>query len=133
MQRATIGFAFASMVLGANTAAASPTDMACGALLEARAYLISMTGATEKPDMDALKAKVHDASARLDAVLAGMMSGPNAAKATEFNVVWTMFKNTRETGIIPAIYAGRPADAKAIATGIQAERMGKMKDVMGCN
>ena len=54
------------------------------------------------------------------------------AKAAAFKPTWEDFKKTRETEIIPLVYAGKNADAKAIATGIQAERMGKMKAAMGC-
>jgi hypothetical protein len=43
------------------------------------------------------------------------------------------FKKTREGGIIPAIYAGKTADAKALVTGIKAERTKTLKAGMGCN
>ncbi len=131
MKRVVIGIVFAALSLGAGAAVAAPADDACAALMEARGHLVGLIGATNKADMDALKTKVHDASAKLDGILAGM-AGADAAKAGEFKSVWAEFKDTRETGIIPAVYAGKPADAKALATGIQAERMKKMKGVMGC-
>ena len=131
MKRVVMGFAFAAMVLDAGLAAAAPSDDACAALMEARGHLVSMIGATDKAALDDFKAKVHAASAKLDGILAGM-AGADAAKAAEFKAVWAEFKNTRETGIIPALYAGKQADAKALASGIQAERMKKMKGVMGC-
>jgi hypothetical protein len=112
--------------------AATPAD-ACKDLAEARTQLVAMIGATDPAALDDYKAKVHAASDRLDADLASMASEPGAAKAAEFKPVWEAFKKTRETEIIPAVYAGKNAEAKAIATGIQAERMKKMKAAMGCN
>jgi hypothetical protein len=113
-----------------STHAAAPDD-ACAALMDARGHLMSMLGSTDKATQDDLKAKIHAASAKLDGILAGM-SGADAAKAGEFKPVWEEFKKTRETEIIPAIQAGKAADVKAIASGIQAERMKKLKGTMGC-
>ncbi|MCG6862197.1 MAG: hypothetical protein LJE70_13120, partial [Chromatiaceae bacterium] len=101
-------------------------------LAEARTQLVAMIAETDPAKLDDFKAKVHAASDKLDADLAAMASGPDAAKATEFLPAWDAFKNTRETEIIPAVYAGKNNDAKAIATGIQAERMTQMKAAMGC-
>lgn len=92
-----------------------------------------MLGATDPAALDGLKAKVHAASDKLDADLAAMEGGPDAAKVAAFKPVWEDFKKTREGEIIPAIYAGKTADAKALATGIQAERMKTLKAAMGCN
>jgi hypothetical protein len=111
--------------------AATPAD-ACADLAAARTELVAMIGATDPGALDDYKSKVHAASDRLDADLESMASGPDAAKAAEFKPVWEAFKKTRETEIIPAVYAGKNADAKAIATGIQAERMKKMKAAMDC-
>lgn len=112
-------------------AQAAPSDDACAALMEARGHLVTMIGSSDKSAYDGLKAKIHGASAKLDATLAAM-GGADAAKAAAFKPVWEDFKKTREAEIIPFVYAGKQADAKALATGVQAERMGKMKAAMGC-
>lgn len=130
MHRSMIA-AFALLFTATLPAIAAPADDACAALMEARTHLVAMIGSTDRASHDALKAKVHAASAKLDGILAGM-AGADAAKAAAFKPVWEDFKKTRETEIIPAVYAGKNAEAKAIATGIQAERMGKMKAAMGC-
>jgi len=122
-------------LLSAGAAQAAPSDDACAALMDARANLVTMIGSADKGAYDGLKAKIHEASARLDATLAAMAKSYNAdseAKAGAFKPVWEDFKKTREGEIIPLVYAGKNAEAKAIATGIQAERMGKMKAAMGC-
>jgi hypothetical protein len=76
--------------------------------------------------------QVHAASAALDADLAAMAGGADAAKGDAFKPVWEAFKTTRETEIIPAVKAGDAATAKGIATGVQAGRMKEMKAAMGC-
>lgn len=123
--------ALALFLTAANPAGAAPADDACAALMEARGHLVAMIGSTDKAAHDDLKGKVHAASAKLDGVL-GSMAYSDAARVAAFKPVWEDFKKTRETEIIPAVYAGKNADAKAIAGGIQAERMGKMKAAMGC-
>lgn len=123
--------ALALLLTAATPAMAAPSDDACAALMEARGHLVAMIGSTDKAVHDDLKGKVHAASAKLDGILGGMAYS-DAAKVAAFKPAWEDFKKTRETEIIPAVYAGKNADAKAIATGIQAERMGKMKAAMGC-
>lgn len=111
--------------------AATPAD-ACADLGEARAQLVAMIAEPDAAKLDAYKAKIHAASNALDADLAGMAGGPDAAKAEAFKPVWEAFKATRETEIIPALYAGDKDKAKGLATGIQAGRMKEMKAAMGC-
>lgn len=114
---------------------AEPADDACAALMSARIHLVALMGSTDKMTLDKNNNQLHAASVKLDAVLADMTQGQNtrdAAKAREFQAVWEVFKNTRETEIIPAVYAGKNEVARAIALGIQAERMKKMKAIMGC-
>lgn len=114
---------------------AAPAEDACAALMEARANLVQMIATTDRSAHDGYKAKVHEASARLDRILNEMAAGYNSddkARSATFKPVWEDFKKTREGEIIPLVYAGKNAEAKAIATGIQAERMGKMRAAMGC-
>ncbi|MEW5786543.1 MAG: MCP four helix bundle domain-containing protein [Pseudomonadota bacterium] len=124
-----------SLTCATGTVLAAPADDACAALMEARGHLVTMIGSTDKAGNDALKDKIQAASGKVDATLAAMAKSYNAgdeSKAAAFKPVWEEFKKTREGDIIPLVYAGRNADAKTIATGIQAERMGKMKAAMGC-
>lgn len=111
--------------------AATPAD-ACANLGAARAALVAMVDEADASKLDGYVEKIHAASAALDANLAAMAGGPDAAKADTFKPVWEAFKNTRETEIIPAIKAGDKAKAKQLATGVQAGRMKEMKAAMGC-
>ena len=132
MQRLASWFFSIVFMLSAGLAHAGASDDACKALMEARGHLVTMLDTTDKATQDDLKAKVNAASGKLDEVLAAMAKGPDAAKATDFKMVWEEFRKTRDMEIIPYIYAGKKAEAKALATSIQAERMKKMKGVMGC-
>jgi hypothetical protein len=131
MYRSLSLLAFVLLSSTATVNAATPAD-ACANLGEARTQLVAMLGESDQAKLDALKAKVHAASGKLDADLAAMASGPDAAKAGAFKPVWEAFKNTRETEIIPALYAGDKDKAKGLATGVQAGRMKEMKATMGC-
>jgi hypothetical protein len=135
MHKLTLSLLTALSLAGIGQAQAAPAQDACAALMEARGHLVNMLGASDKAVLDDLNGKVQAASGKLDGILNAMERGYNAAdaqKAAEFKAVWSEFKNTRETGIIPALYAGKTADAKALATGVQAERMKKLKGSMGC-
>jgi len=127
----TLITALALFAVSLNPAHANSPDEACSALMEARGHLVNMLGSTDRATQDELKAKVHAASARLDGILNQIAAG-EAARVSAFRPVWEDFKRTRETEIIPLIYAGKNADARAIATGIQAERMSRMRAAMGC-
>ena len=132
MQRLASWFVAIVFMLSAGLVHAGMPEDACKALMEARGHLVTMLDASDKATQDDLKGKVQAASARLDEVLAAMAKGPDAAKAKDFKVVWEDFRKTRDNEIIPDIYAGKKAEAKALATGVQAERMKKMKGTMGC-
>ncbi len=103
----------------------------CAALVNARTTLYSMLSATDKSAQDALKAKLQEASNRLDSALAGM-TGADAKKAADFKAVWDQFKATRDNEIIPAVSKGNAAEAKKIADGIQYQRLSQMWSIMSC-
>lgn len=124
--------AAATALLSAGFVAADTPADACANLGEARAQLVAMTAETDAAKLDGYKAKIHAASKALDANLAAMGGGSDAAKVQAFMPVWENFKTTRESEIIPALYAGDKDKAKGLATGIQAERMKQMKAAMGC-
>jgi hypothetical protein len=65
------------------------------------------------------------------AALADKATGADAArKYKELKEVWEAFKKTRDGEIVPAVKAGKVDAAKALAKGIQAERLGKMKELL---
>jgi hypothetical protein len=126
------GMVFASMFAMQLLQAATICDVKV-ALSDARSNLVTMVGSTDKAEQEALKVKIDEATTRLEEAYGAMLNDDNADDDVQLNTfkeTWAAFKNTRETEIVPAIYAGKNADAKAIATGIQAERMKVMNDVV---
>jgi hypothetical protein len=114
--------------------AASICDVKNG-LQSARESLVAMLDAADKAAQEELKKKVDEASTSLETAVEAMLgdantSEDNKGKLNQFKETWTAFKDTRETEIVPAIYAGKQAEAKALATGIQAERMTTMQDLL---
>lgn len=126
------GMVLASMFAMSLLQAATICDVKV-ALNDARSNLVTMVGSTDKAEQEALKVKIDDATTQLEEAFGAMLSDENKADDAQLNTFkesWEAFKNTRETEIVPAIYAGKNADAKAIATGIQAERLKVMNGVV---
>jgi hypothetical protein len=122
----------AALALTTGLAQAATPAEACANLAAARTALVAMLDESDAAKQDGFVEKIHGASAALDADLAAMAGGPDAAKADAFKPVWEAFKETRETEIIPAVKSGDKAKAKGLATGVQAGRMKEMKAAMGC-
>jgi predicted amino acid-binding ACT domain protein len=103
------------------------------ALADARFNLMMMVMSTDKAEQDALKVEIDKASADLDRAIAAMLKDENKTDDGQLTILqetWTAFKNTRETEIVPAIYAGDNMKAIGIATGIQAGRMMTMEGII---
>ncbi len=103
------------------------------ALADARLNLMMMVMSTEKAEQDDLRVEINTASTGLDNALAAMLKDENKTDDTQLTNLqdtWNAFRNTRETEIIPAIYAGNNDKAIEIATGVQAERMDIMNSII---
>jgi hypothetical protein len=123
-------------LLLAQAAQAGHADAGQAALMDARGNLVAMIHATDKAAREDYYGKVTRASKAVDdplsAALGDAATTPDqAAKHNELKTTWEALKQTREGEIVPAVRAGKTADAKAVATGIQAERMKKMKKMKG--
>lgn len=123
-------------LLLAQAAQAGHADAVQAALMDARGNLVAMIDATDKAAQEDYYGKVTTASKAVDDALSAALGDAattpdQAAKYNELKTTWEAFKQTREGEIVPAVRAGKTADAKAVATGIQAERMKKMKGLLG--
>jgi hypothetical protein len=103
-------------------------------LMRARENLVTMLDA-DAAKHDELQAEITKASAGIDATLAGALADATLPPATaklfgDLKSVWEEFKKTRDGEIIPALRAGKKDEAKALATGVQAERYKKMNDLL---
>jgi len=133
MRKSSLYLLASLLTLSTNAVQAAPADDACTAMMEVRGHLVAMLGSTEKAVNDDLKAKIATATGKVDATVSVMMkNASDAAMANAFAPVWEAFKKTRDGEIVPLVYAGKNADAKAIATGIQAERMKQMRGALAC-
>jgi len=103
------------------------------ALADARFNLMMMVMSTDKGEQDILKTEIDKASTALEKVVETMLKDENKnddAQLTTFQNTWAQFKNTRETGIIPAISTGNHTEALNIAIGIQSKRMTIMNGII---
>lgn len=124
-----IGLA-AGLALSLPVIADEPGDSMKTALMAARTHLVAMIDAAEA-DQAKEEEGVTKATKELDdAITAASADKDKAEKVKEFQTVWEEFKKTRDEEIIPAIKAGKKDDAKALAKGVQAERMAKMKTIL---
>jgi len=126
------GMAAASIFTMQLAHSASICDMKT-ALGDARSNLVDMVASTDKAEQEGLKAKVDAATTELEGATSAMLGDDNKdddADLATFEKTWADFKDTRESEIVPAIYAGDNAKAKEIATGVQAERMSVMNGVI---
>ncbi|MCK5877673.1 MAG: hypothetical protein KAG43_08555 [Candidatus Marithrix sp.] len=126
--------AFAMQFAQASTICDAKTS-----LNDARTNLVGMVGMSDKAaeegvkaELDALREKVNAATTGLETAIT-TLEGENAETASKavvetLKTTWGEFKNTRESEIMVHVYKGEKAEAKAIATGIQAERIAVMND-----
>ncbi|MEY3220692.1 MAG: hypothetical protein RIT27_2049 [Pseudomonadota bacterium] len=137
MLKKMYGIILSGVLMAVSPFANSATvDEVANALNDARANLLQMINTTDQTAQKTLKAKVDVASKVLDAALEALladkaMSADKIEQLKIFKDNWEAFKTTRETEIVPAVFAGKVDIAKAIAKGVQAERMQKMKAALG--
>ena len=94
---------------------------------DARDSLTTMIQNPKKRD-EAQQKRVKDTADAVSAALA-RIKVTNPDKEYRFKVLtetWAAFKKTREEVLVPLILQGKDQEAINIASGIQAERLGKM-------
>ncbi|MBE9563486.1 MAG: hypothetical protein IMF12_11565 [Proteobacteria bacterium] len=127
--------AFAMQFAQASTICDAKTS-----LNDARTNLVAMVGLSDKKAEDgggeevlnALREKVNIATTSLETAIKTLADeskdGAGAVVVSTLDKTWNEFKGTRESEIMPNVYSGKKAEAKVIATGVQAERMAVMND-----
>lgn len=77
--------------------------------------------------VEQVKATAEDVNNKVASLLVHpQLSADVKGKLNDFNLVWMEFQHTRNTQIIPAIFAGDKNEAETMLYGIQAERLKKM-------
>ena len=125
MRKYVAGAALVTSLLLSNPADAENAPLKA-AIVEARTSLATMLGnpAMRGADQQGTVKKTADAVTEMLA-----KTKPPAGKEAaykELTDTWAAFKKTREEELVPAIVAGRQADADKIGLGIQKERYDKM-------
>jgi hypothetical protein len=118
-----------SLFFALSPAFAGTIDDIKAGMQEARESLLAFIAAPDEATRTTTQEGIKSGSAKVDAAVAAA-DPATAAKLQEFSTIWADFQNTRDTEIIPAVLAGKPDDAKAIAQGIQAERIKRMKEIL---
>jgi hypothetical protein len=104
-------------------------------LTKARESLVTLIDA-DAAQFAPLEAEIARASSGVDAALALALADAStpAERAKlygELKTIWEAFKTTRDAEIIPAVKSGKKDQAKALASGVQAERFKKMNELLG--
>lgn len=138
MKKILLGLTAVS-TLAVSVVQAEPICDVKNSLAASRGALLEMLGSTDKEAQKALKAKIEESTAAVDTAVKAITE--NAAtpagikeNLAKFSETWTAFKETRQKEIFPAVEAGKVADAKKVAEGVQAERvktMGELVAAMG--
>src|SRR3990167_617403 len=92
-----------------------------------RALLVTLLAEKDKAKLDSTNNRIKELTKVIDDRFNDLLN--NKAFPTDMidalkkiNDVWTSFRNTRDTELIPAIYEGDIEKARSLALGIQAER-----------
>jgi hypothetical protein len=136
MGKLILSMTFLSCLGLAQGVFAAPVDDFQTALMSARQHLVDMIGAPNAAAQDQHHAALTQASEQADAAIAAALGDPATSKEQKakwetLQKTWEDFKKTREGEIVPKVRAGEVDAAKAIAQGVQAERLATMKSLLG--
>jgi len=108
---------------GAVGAQASSPKECKDKVAAARASLVELMGGKKDQAQQSL---VSSTAQSADECLMKLAVKGKEKDVQDLVKVWKEFKTTRETELVPKILAGKDAEAKALGTGIQKERVDKM-------
>ncbi len=91
-----------------------------------RASLLAMMAAKDRETLEKQHARIKELTREIDTsfeqLLGGSLRGELKARIGKVKEIWEAFRDTRDTQLIPLIYKGHLEEARALATGIQAEQ-----------
>jgi formiminotetrahydrofolate cyclodeaminase len=125
----SIAVATAALTLTPTAIASNVSDLRTQ-MSAARESLVTMLTNKDKRGADQQKI-VKDTADRVSATIASLK--PPAGKEAKFKELvdtWNAFKKTREQELVPLILAGKDAEARKIATGIQKDRMTRCQELL---
>jgi formiminotetrahydrofolate cyclodeaminase len=125
----SIAVATAALTLTPTAIASNVSDLRTQ-MSAARESLVTMLTNKDKRGADQQKI-VKDTADRVSATIASLK--PPAGKEAKFKELvdtWNAFKKTREQELVPLILAGKDAEARKIATGIQKDRITRCQELL---
>jgi hypothetical protein len=127
---ASVLLATAAIAAADPAHATTMTDLR-GQMSAARESLVTMLTNKDKRGADHQKV-VKDTADLVSASLAKMKApAGKEAQFKELVETWNAFKKTRETELVPLILAGKDAEARKIASGIQKDRITRCQQLIG--
>ena len=96
---------------------------------EVRVALLTMMAANDKAKMDEQNEHIKELREDIAARLSELTKSTSNEKVKTLKEVIVAFRDTRDKEVIPLIYEGKIQEAKALATGIQAERFKKIVSI----
>lgn len=101
---------------------------------EVRVALLTMMGASARADIDLWHEVIKNSTVEYDALYSRLLerNRDNPAvlsRLEELGKINSAFRETRDSQIIPLIYAGKVAEAKRLALGVQASRHESMNRI----
>jgi TRAP-type mannitol/chloroaromatic compound transport system substrate-binding protein len=127
---ASVLVAAAALAATSTALASTMTDLR-GQMSAARESLITMLTNKDKRGADHQKV-VKDTADQVSATLAKMKAPPGKeAQFKELVETWNAFKKTREDELVPMILAGKDAEARKVASGVQKDRITRCQQLIG--
>lgn len=121
---------FLAALISATTASASEFATLRAEMSAARESLVTMLTNKDKRGADHQKV-VKDTADAASARLAKLKApAGKEAQFKELVETWAAFKKTREVELVPAILAGKDAEARKLAGGIQKDRYTKCQELL---
>ncbi len=96
---------------------------------EVRAALVTMMATNDKAKMDEQNEHIKEVKKDIEARLGELVRTTSNEKVKALKETIVAFRETRDKEVIPLIYEGKVQEAKALGTGIQAERYKKIINI----
>lgn len=119
---------FALGLLTSNTLFATTVEECAPKVGKARIYLVAMLSGKIDHDQQTLVKRSAEQAHICIAEIKAPAGKENQLE--ELKKVWGEFKTTRENDLVPKAITGKMTEAKALAMGIQKERMEKIYSLM---
>ncbi|MBI3814773.1 MAG: methyl-accepting chemotaxis protein, partial [Nitrospinae bacterium] len=96
---------------------------------EIRAALVTMMAINDKAKLDEQNEHIKEVKKDIEARMGELIKSTSNEKVKALKEAIVAFRDTRDMEVIPLIYEGKVQEAKALATGIQAERYKKIINI----